>query len=41
METNKNWQEEWFYIADVPLEDAPRGRVVTLFTPTHMKRHNS
>lgn len=34
VETNKNWQEKWFYIPDVPLEDPVRTGIVTPFTPT-------
>lgn len=26
VETNKNWQEEWFYIPDVRLEDPLRSK---------------
>lgn len=33
MEMNKSWQEEWFYILDVALEDPPRADVVT---PLHL-----
>lgn len=41
METNKNWQEEWFYIPDIGLEDPPRASIVTTFTPTPPTRRHS
>jgi hypothetical protein len=32
IETLKNWQDEWFYISDVPLDNPPRAGIVTPFT---------
>lgn len=31
-ESTEDWQEEWFYLPDVPLEDPPRAGLPTPFT---------
>lgn len=31
-ESTEDWQEEWFYLPDVPLEDPPRAGLLTPFT---------
>lgn len=41
IETNKNWQEEWFYISDVSLENPPRAGIITPFTLTPLTKLNS
>lgn len=32
-ESDENWQEEWFYLPDVPLVDPPQTSVATTFSP--------
>lgn len=40
-ETNKKWQEEWFYMPDVELDNPPRAGIVTpLSRVPAVKRHS-
>lgn len=40
-ETNKTWQEEWFYVRDVELDNPPQSGMVTPFSQVpQVKRHS-
>lgn len=41
LETNKKWQEEWFYIPDVELANPPQAGIITPFSHVPSVKRNS